>query len=78
MACHFAVKSESTSVSQTAPANIKESRIKLALPTCTDVRLNDKIVDRKSGYEYIAEIPHDVHGHNIFVYVTAKGQQRYL
>ena len=25
VACHFAVKSESTSVSQTAPANIKES-----------------------------------------------------
>ena len=37
VACHFAVKSESTSISQTAPANIKESRIKLALPTGTDV-----------------------------------------
>ena len=45
VACHFAVKSESTSISQTAPANIKESRIKLALPTGTDVRLNDKIVE---------------------------------
>lgn len=78
VACHFAVKSESTSVSQTPPANIKESRIKLTLPTGTDVRLNDKIVDRKNGYEYIAEIPHDVHGHHLFVYVVAKGTQRYL
>ena len=78
VACHFAVKSESTSISQTAPANIKESRIKLALPTGTDVRLNDKIVDKKNGYEYIAEIPHDVHGHHLFVYVVAKGTQRYL
>lgn len=32
----------------------------------------------KREYEYIAEIPRDVHGHHIFVYVTAKGQQRYL
>ena len=73
-----ASKSESTSISQTAPANIKESRIKLALPTGTDVRLNDKIVDRKNGCEYIAEIPHDIHGHHLFVYVVAKGTQRYL
>ena len=70
--------SESTSINQTAPVNVKESRIKLTLPTGTDVRLNDKIIDKKNGYEYIAEIPHDVHGHHIFVYVTAKGQQRYL
>ena len=78
VACHFGVKSESTSINQTAPVNVKESRIKLTLPTGTDVRLNDKIIDKKNGYEYIAEIPHDVHGHHIFVYVTAKGQQRYL
>ena len=49
VACHFAVKSESTSISQTAPANIKESRIKLALPTGTDVslivNLGDKLYD---------------------------------
>lgn len=78
VACHFGVKSESTSINQTAPVNVKESRIKLTLPTGTDVRLNDKIIDKKNGYEYIAEIQHDVHGHHIFVYVAAKGQQRYL
>lgn len=78
IACHFGVKSESTSINQAAPVNVKESRIKLTLPAGTDVRLNDKIIDKKNGYEYIAEIPHDVHGHHIFVYVTAKGQQRYL
>lgn len=65
VACHFGVKSESTSINQTAPVNVKESRIKLTLPTGTDVRLNDKIIDKKNGYEYIAEIPHDVHGHHI-------------
>ena len=42
------------------------------------MRLNDKIVDRKNGCEYIAEIPHDIHGHHLFVYVVAKGTQRYL
>lgn len=78
VACHFGVKSESTSINQAAPVNVKESRIKLTMPTGTDVRLNDKIVDKKNGYEYIAEIPHDVHGHHIFVYATAKGTQRYL
>ena len=44
IACHFGVKSESTSINQTAPVNVKESRIKLTLPTGTDVRLNDKII----------------------------------
>ena len=78
VACHFGVKSESTSINQTAPVNVKESRIKLTLPTGTDVRLNDKIIDKKNGYEYIAEIPHDIHGHHLFVYVVAKGTQRYL
>jgi len=35
-------------------------------------------VDRENGCEYIAEIPPGVHGHHLFVYVVAKGTQRYL
>lgn len=75
-ACHFGVKSASVTVTQTAPANLLDAKIKLTFPIGTDVRLNDKIVDCDTKLEYTAENPVNVRNHHIFVYIKRnKGQE---
>ena len=77
-ACHFGVKSQSVTITQTAPANLMEAKIKLTLPAGTDVRLNDKIVDCETGLEYTAEQQRNIRGHHVFVFIKMKDQQRVL
>lgn len=77
-ACHFGVRSQSVTVTQTAPANLMDAKIKLTLPIGTDVRLNDKIVDCMTGLEYTAEQPVNIRGHHIFVYIKKIGEQKAL
>lgn len=55
--CHFGVRSQSVTITQTQPVNIMDAKIKLTLPIGADIRLNDKIVDCKTGLEYTAEQP---------------------
>lgn len=76
--CHFGVRSQNVSVTQTAPANLMDAKIKLTLPAGTDVRLNDKIMDCETGLEYTAEQPRNIRGHHIFVFIKMKDQQRIL
>lgn len=76
--CHFGVRSQSVTVTQTTPANIMDAKIKLTLPTGTDIRLNDKIVDCATGLEYTAEQPRNIRGHHLFVYIKMKGEQGQL
>lgn len=73
--CHFGVKSQSVTITQTAPANIMDAKIKLTLPTGTDIRLNDKVVDCTTGLEYTAEQPRNIRGHHLFVYIKMKEGQ---
>lgn len=76
LACHFGVRTQSVTIGQAAPVNLMDASIKLALPSGTDVRLNDKIVDCDTGYEYTAEVPRNIRGHHIFVYVKKKDMGR--
>lgn len=76
--CHFGVRSQNVSVTQTAPANVMDAAIKLTLPAGTDVRLHDKIVDCETGLEYTAEQPRNIRGHHIFVHIKKKDGQRAL
>ena len=76
--CHFGVRSQSATVTQTGPANILDSNIKLTLPIGTDIRLNDKVVDCTTGLEYTAEQPVNIRGHHIFAYIKRIGEQRPL
>lgn len=76
--CHFGVHSQNISVTQTAPVNIMEAKIKLTLPIGTDVRINDKIVDCMTGLEYTAEQPINVRNHHIFVYIKKIGEEKML
>lgn len=74
--CHFGVRSRNTTIVQTAPAKLLNEKDKLTLPTGTDVRLNDKIVDCETGLTYTAEVPHNIRGHHLIVYLkTEEGQQ---
>jgi len=76
--CHFGVKSASVTVTQTAPANLMDAKIKLTLPIGTDIRLNDKIVNCETGLEYTAEQPVNVRNHHLFVYIKRKDGERAL
>lgn len=76
--CHFGVRSQSVTITQTAPANLMDAKIKLTLPAGTDVRCNDKIVDCITGLEYTAEQPVDVRGHHTFVYIKKTEGQKAL
>lgn len=76
--CHFGVKSASITIIQTAPQNDMNARIKLTVPAGTDIRVNDKIIDLDTGYEYTAEIPRNIRGHHIFAYIKRVDNQRAL
>lgn len=76
--CHFGVRSQSVSVTQTAPSNVMDAKIKLTLPLGTDIRLNDKIVDCDTGLEYTAEQPVKAREHHLFAYIKKIEEQRPL
>jgi len=76
--CHFGVDSRNVTITQTQPAAIMEAKIKLTLPTGTDIRLNDKIVDNGSGLSYTAESPRNIRGHHLYVYLRRTEAQQPL
>lgn len=76
--CHFGVKSSSITIVQGVPENDMDARIKLTLPTGTDIRLNDKIVSLVTGLEYTAEQPRNIRDHHIIVYIKRVEKQRSL
>lgn len=76
--CHFGVRSASVSVTQTAPANLMDAKIKLTLPVDTDIRINDKIVDCDTGLEYTAEMPRNIRNHHLYVYIKRTEEQKAL
>ena len=67
--CHFGVKSGKFRMSQSEPQNELNASLKLTLPVNVDIRVNDKIVDCGTGYEYIAEAPRNIRGHHLVVWV---------
>lgn len=73
--CHFSTQGGGFTVIQSEPQTVLEAKIKLVLPSGTDVRINDKIVDCASGYRYTAEVPRDIHGHHIAVMLHRSAQQ---
>ncbi len=76
--CHFGIKSANITVVQNNPTNDMDSRIKLTLPFGVDIRVNDKIVSKETGYAYIAEIPRHPRNHHTFVYIKRDGLGRAL
>lgn len=73
--CHFGVRSQSVALVQTDPVNLMEASIKLTLPAGTDIRMHDKIVNCETGLEYTAELPRNIRGHHLFVWIKKKDGQ---
>lgn len=71
--CHFNV-SDSGSMQQTGDVNEYIAVGKLQLPVETEVYVNDKIVDLRSGLHYRAEIPKNIRNHHIIVNIQRKGK----
>jgi hypothetical protein len=71
--CHFGVKTGEVHIAQKDPFNEYYARIKLTLPIGTDIRVNDKVISRESGFSYIAEVPRVIQEHHIIVYIHRDG-----
>lgn len=69
ISCHFSVRAGNVLTVQQEPQKDLSARLKLTLPTGTDVRVNDKIVSGVTGYEYEAEIPRNIRGHHVIVWI---------
>ena len=76
--CHFGVRSGQAEVNQYEPQAKYQARLKVAFFFGTDIRLNDKIVDCDTGYEYTAEIPRNIRDHHITVFATRRAAQEPL
>ena len=70
--CHFKVNAN-TQMIQEEPYNTYLYTGKLALPSGTDVRFHDKIVNEASGLEFTAQMPQDIRGNHITVLIQRKG-----
>jgi len=79
--CHFNIRGSAGSrnivqnPATAAPHAEYRAKIKLVFPYGTDIRLNDKIVDKSNGYEYTADIPVQVQRHHMFVMVRRTASQ---
>lgn len=71
--CHFHVKTGTVQISQGEPLNEYYARVKLSLPIGTDIRINDRVVSRETGFSYTAELPRMVQNHHIIVYINRDG-----
>ena len=79
--CHFGMSTGAgggLTIIQTEPVPKLEAKIKLSLPLGTDIRLNDKVVDRDLGYAYTAEVPRKVRSHHLVVMLRRTGTQEVL
>ena len=75
--CHFHVKEGRYIIMQNEPVNNYDARIKVSLPSGTDIRVNDKVVSKETGFSYIAELPRVIrNNHHIIVYCKREGDVR--
>jgi hypothetical protein len=77
--CHFNIKSGgllTNSIQQTEPYAVLDGSIKLVLPFGSDIRLNDKIINRENGLEYTAGVPVNVRGHHMYVMLRRTDEQQ--
>lgn len=70
--CHFNVNANAT-LTQTESANEFIYTGKLQLPAGTDIRVNDKVIDKDTGLVYMAEMPHNIRDHHVMVTIQRKG-----
>lgn len=66
--CHFHINGEFLDIVQREPQAELQGRGKLSLPFGTDIRKNDIVRSRETGFCYRADLPRVIHGnHHIVV-----------
>jgi hypothetical protein len=70
--CHFNVDPDGI-MQQTESANEYTYTGKLQLPTGTDIRVNDKVVDRGNNLIYTARVPKNIRNHHMVVAIQRSG-----
>ena len=78
VSCHFSVRIDGITITQSEPMTTMTARIKLTLPIETDIKLNDKIIDCGNGQEYTAEIPRNIRNHHMTVMLRRTVEQEAL
>ena len=78
LACHFGVKSGTRIIVQQEPQADYQAKVKLVVSYNADIRLNDKIVDVDTGYEYTAELPVKIRDHHKFTMLHRTNAQEPL
>lgn len=78
LSCHFHVSGFSPTFTEMEPNTNMTVTEKLSLPAGTDVRLNDKIVDLKTGVEYTAGVPRNIRDHHMVVQLHRREVQKAL
>ena len=78
VACHFCVRDKRAAILETGPRVEYDADIELELPPDTDIRINDKVVDLRSGIEYTAGMPRDHFGHHVSVRLRRRKNRRAL
>lgn len=72
--CHFHIKTGSYVITQSEPVNGYDARVKVSFPFGTDIRVNDKVVSKETGFSYIAELPRVIrNNHHIVVFCNREG-----
>ena len=74
--CHFAQASSGGTVNtlvQNLPEHAYEDRIKVNFLIDADIRVNDKVLDHRTGFIYYAEIPRTIRNHHKYCWVKREG-----
>jgi len=76
--CHFHINNSTLTVMQGSPQARLTAKVKLSLPIGADVRINDKVIDCETGYEYTAGPPRTIRDHHVIVELYRTGAQESL
>lgn len=77
--CHFNICGARLDFYQGEPQANYSAAIQLDFPPGTDIRVNDKIVDKRTGYAYTAEAPRWLpDNHHIIVMIKRREEQEPL
>ena len=74
--CHFTQGGPGGTVNtlvQREPQHDYDDRIKVNFLLDADIRVNDKVVDHRTGAVYYAELPRTIRGHHKYVFVKRDG-----
>lgn len=75
--CHFSVGRDNISITQSEPQNELSRTFSITLPLGTDIRINDRIIDKFNGLMYKVSIPRKIRNHHmkaeLYRYVTERG-----